>query len=74
MRHICLYTWGPDFYCTVRAGSPEVVQEALADLKMSRLILWRQKSIIVFIFFCEKLEELSQLTFDELCKASGNST
>ena len=42
--------------------------------KVSRLILWRQKSIIVFIFFCEKLEELSQLTFDELCKASGNST
>ena len=32
MRHICLYTWGPDFHC-VRTGPPEVVQEALADLK-----------------------------------------
>ena len=40
MRHICLYTWGPDFHCTVRAGSPEVVQEALADLK--RLTMWGQ--------------------------------
>ena len=32
MRHMCLYTWGQDFHCT-GAGPPEVVQEALADLK-----------------------------------------
>ena len=25
----------PDFHCVVRTGSPEVVQEALADLKRS---------------------------------------
>ena len=40
MRHICLYTLDPDFHC-VRAGgcagSPEVVQEALADLKKSHV-------------------------------------
>ena len=24
----------PDFHCVVRTGSPEVVQEALADLKI----------------------------------------
>ena len=36
MRQICLYTWGPDFHCVVRMGSPQVVQEALADLKMNR--------------------------------------
>ena len=39
MRHICLYTLDPDFHC-VRAGgcagSPEVVQEALADLKSGK--------------------------------------
>ena len=37
MRHICLYTLDPDFHCgRVRgcAGLPEVVQEALADLKI----------------------------------------
>ena len=38
MRHICLYTWGPDFHC-VRTGPPEVVQEALADLKIPTTLL-----------------------------------
>ena len=35
MRHICLYTGGPDFHCR-QAGSPEVVKEALADLKIPK--------------------------------------
>ena len=46
MRHICLYTWGPDFHCVVRTGSPEVVQEALADLK-------RNSSVVFLAVFSE---------------------
>ena len=34
MRHICLYIGVKIFSAYVRTGSPEVVQEALADLKM----------------------------------------
>ena len=33
MRHICLYIGVKIFSAYVRAGPPEVVQEALADLK-----------------------------------------
>ena len=37
MRHICLYigVHCPDFHCA-GAGPPEVVQEALADLKIDK--------------------------------------
>ena len=33
MRHVCLYIGAQIFIVYVRAGPPEVVQEALADLK-----------------------------------------
>ena len=34
MRHICLYIGVKIFSAYVRTGPPEVVQEALADLKI----------------------------------------
>ena len=39
MRHICLYTGVQIFSAYGRAGSPEVVQEALADLKIELHIM-----------------------------------
>ena len=39
MRHICLYIGVQIFIARAGAGSPEVVQEALADLKKSKTTL-----------------------------------
>ena len=58
LRHICLYTSGPDFHC-VRAGGcaspPEVVQEALADLKNSKQIKKEERYFPqgIFWIFCQ---------------------
>ena len=49
MRHICLYTLDPDFHC-VGTGSPEVVQEALADLKINKKIFSIGKLFLDFSF------------------------
>ena len=44
MRHICLYTGVQIFSAYGRAGSPEVVQEALADLKRENKIKQNKKT------------------------------
>ena len=53
MRHICLYTGVQIFSAYGRAGSPEVVQEALADLKREKLEISHK---CIFITKKEKLE------------------
>ena len=54
MRHICLYIGVQIFIAYGRAGSPEVVQEALADLKREEYrtnhqLMWIVVGIFVYI-------------------------